>query len=165
MSIQKKLIIVYATSKNGVIGNANSLPWKIKDDLIFFKKETVGNTCLMGRKTWESIPGDGLPNRKNIILTTQKDYSAPAGVKIINSFLDIREKDIEGNLYVIGGASVYSIFENMADEFIVTEVDAEIEGDTSYIPNLSKFKETTIQKIDKNNDNEFSAVIKRYSRG
>lgn len=164
MKSNKKLIIIYASSKNGVIGDSNKLPWKMKDDLSFFQKQTVGNTCLMGRKTWESLPEGGLKDRKNIVLSTQKKYDLPKGVDLINSFLEIRESNIEGDLYIIGGATTYKIFENMADEFIVTEIDAKIDGDTHYVPNLTNWHPETLMKIEKNSDNEFSAVIKRYTK-
>ena len=81
-----KLALICAMAKNRVIGRNNSLPWHLSEDLKYFKRVTMGNSIIMGRKTWESI-GQALPGRTNIILTMDSDYKAE-GARVVHSVED-----------------------------------------------------------------------------
>ena len=78
-----KLALICAVAENRTIGRNNSLPWHLSEDLKYFKRITMGNSIIMGRKTWESI-GRALPGRTNIVITSNTDYEAE-GVKVVGS--------------------------------------------------------------------------------
>jgi dihydrofolate reductase len=114
---------------NGVIGRNNGLPWRLPDDLRRFKSITIGHTVLMGRRTFETI-GRPLPDRRNLVLTRDRQLSA-AGCEIVHA----PEEAIElvgnaGRLFVIGGAQVYLACWPLVNRIELTEVHADLEGDT-----------------------------------
>lgn len=124
-----------AKARNGVIGANGDLPWHIPRDLRHFKELTTGRTVVMGRKTYESIVtrlGHALPNRRNIVLTSQK--SSLPDAEIIRS---IDEIDNLGEVFIIGGARVYEAVLDKARRLYVTEIHADIAGDT-YFPTIDK---------------------------
>ena len=120
--------IIVAYDKNLAIGKDNTLVWRQSADLKRFKELTSGHTVVMGRKTFESI-GKPLPNRRNIVITRQ-DIQIE-GVEIINSIDDI--KNIEEDIFIIGGGEIYKNFLTLADRIFVTEIDCEIESDTWFV--------------------------------
>lgn len=95
--------LIVACDLNGAIGRNGDLPWHLSDDLKLFKKITTGNTILMGRKTAESL-GRALPNRKNLVLTTNKDFELE-GFTAVHSLEDAL--DIDKDLFIIGGGEIY----------------------------------------------------------
>ena len=111
--------IILAVDENGAIGKDNDMLYYIKDDLANFKELTTGNTIIMGRNTWESLPIRPLPNRENIVLT-RSDITLD-GCKILRSMDELKDfiKNQEKDVYIIGGASVYN---QVIDEDIVDEV-------------------------------------------
>ncbi|HCV43862.1 MAG TPA: hypothetical protein DGH68_10300 [Bacteroidetes bacterium] len=125
-----RIAIIAAIGKNRVIGKDGKLPWHISDDLKRFKRLTVGQAVLMGRKTWESL-GQPLPNRRNIVITSSpiKDVECYPS---INSALDAL-KD-QAKVFIIGGAQVYAALFDQADELYLTFVDQEMEGDAYFPP-------------------------------
>lgn len=127
--------IIAAVSKNGVIGVDNKLPWDLPEDLKRFKELTTGNVVIMGRKTYESI-GKPLPNRINIVVTRDKDFFVP-GVLSANS-LDSALLKAGGNkdIFIIGGGEIYKQSMGFVDKLYITEVDMEVEGDTTF-PTIS----------------------------
>jgi len=132
-----KLSLIAAMSKNRVIGINNSLPWKISEDLKYFKKVTLNAPVIMGRKTFESI-GRVLPKRRNIILTRQDDYSVLGG-EVFSSLdlaLQTLKKQCDKEIFIIGGEQVYKQALPIADRIYLTLVDHEIEGD-SFFPEFS----------------------------
>lgn len=124
--------IIVAASSNLVIGKENDLPWNLPTDMKHFKTITTGHTVLMGRKCWESIPAKyrPLPNRKNIVLTRNKDYVAE-GATVVHNLQDIlkKYKDSNEELFVIGGAEIYDESFEMADHMFFTHIFNEVEGD------------------------------------
>ena len=135
-----KLAMIVAQSKNRVIGRENDLPWRLPNDLQYFKRVTMGRPIIMGRNTFESI-GRALPGRTNIVITRNADYSAP-GIKVVHSLEQAVELAksvclVEGvaEAMVIGGAQIYQQALPMADTLYITEVDAVIEGD-AFFPQL-----------------------------
>ncbi len=131
--------IIVATSKNNQIGINNQLPWHISEDLKYFRKTTSGKTVLMGRKTFESI-GRPLPNRKNIVLTRDLNFTAE-GVSVIHSLDEALEIcKAEENIFIIGGGEIYTLFLPYADYLYITLVDKVIDGDTSFPEYDDQFK-------------------------
>ena len=130
-----RITLVAACAKNGTIGNDNQLVWRNTEDLQRFKQLTLNRVVIMGRKTFESI-GRPLPDRRNIVITRNPDYT-PAGVDIAHSYEDaIRLAGWAGEVFVIGGGEVYREAILTADRLCLTEVNVEIEGDTKF-PDVS----------------------------
>jgi dihydrofolate reductase len=130
--------IIVAASTNMVIGKDNQLPWHIPDDLKNFKSLTDGKRVYMGRKCWESLPDKfrPLPNRDNIIITRDTTYKAE-GATVLND-IDLIKRGYELSSinfgltehFVIGGAEIYKELFPIAKKLYLTEVLAEVEGDT-----------------------------------
>jgi dihydrofolate reductase len=126
-----KLIAMVAMTSTRVIGRNNTLPWSLPEDLKLFKKTTTGHPIVMGRKTWDSI-GRALPNRQNIVLTRNDEWSAE-GAQVIHSSGDLKEIELRSDpVYIIGGAEVYQIFLPFLDELLVSFVSRAYEGDTFF---------------------------------
>ena len=126
--------IIVATSINGVIGCNNKLIWDLPTDLKRFKEITSGNTIIMGRKTFESLPGV-LPNRKHIILTRDKNFSVDnENVEVIHNADQIinNYKNSPVEAFIIGGGEIYKEFLPHANKLYLTEVLKDFEGDTSF---------------------------------
>ena len=128
--------IIAAIGKNNVLGIKNSLPWNLPGDLKHFKEMTTGKPVVMGQKTFESI-GKALPNRKNIILTLDKNLVLENCV-IANSIEEAVENGKDSQeLMICGGASIYRQFLPLADKMYLTLVDAEIEGADAFFPEFN----------------------------
>lgn len=167
------LKLIMSLDKNGIIGYENKLPWKLSDDLKNFKAETEGSPIIMGRNTWNSLPGI-LPNREHIILSsTLKEsndkYSVFNNFKLLIEYLRENYKVA----YVIGGANIANQFIKwkMIDELILTHVNAEVVGDTSLNLNFIESDNWEIYsekeyKANAKNDHDFkiSRYIKRKKR-
>ena len=131
-----KITIVAAIASNNVIGQKNSLPWDIPEDLKRFKQLTSGHTILMGRKTFDSI-GRPLPNRTNIVMTRDTNYQKK-GIEIV---FDEREalnliKDLNQEVFIIGGSKIYELFEPWATSLMITRVLKDFEGD-AFFPDIN----------------------------
>lgn len=124
-----KVVLVVARADNGVIGADNALPWRIPADLKRFKALTMGKPMIMGRKTFESLPGV-LPGRRHIVLTRSKDWQAN-GAERAGSVSAALAKAFEtgDEACVIGGAEIYALFLPLADRIELTEVHADFDGD------------------------------------
>lgn len=130
-----EIILIAALAKNRVIGRENALPWRLPEDLKHFKATTLGHTLLMGRKTWESLPGL-LPERRHLVVTRQPDYVA-AGAEVVHSLMAGFDR-LAGTdkVFVVGGGDVYRQALPWAHRLILTEIDLEPAGDT-WFPDLS----------------------------
>ena len=130
------LTFVWIEDENQLLGQANKLPWHLPAELKHFKAVTVGDAVLMGRKTYEALPIKPLPNRRNIILTRNKDYVAP-GAEVFHSkeaILSAVDTD-QQTLHIIGGGEIYRLFIDEVDELYQTIIEGDFEGDT-YFPTL-----------------------------
>jgi dihydrofolate reductase len=124
-----RLVGVVAMAANGVIGRDGGLPWRLPDDLKRFKAITMGKPILMGRRTFESL-GRPLPGRDNLVLTRARDWSAP-GCRVVHSLDEALEAAGEAaEVMVIGGAEIYALAWPRLERLELTEVHAEVEGDT-----------------------------------
>ncbi len=121
--------LVWAQARGGVIGADGGLPWQLPEDLARFKALTMGATVVMGRATWESLPASvrPLPGRDNVVLTRTPGWSAP-GAEVVGS-IEVAV-DRGGEVWVIGGASVFAAALPLADRAVVTDIDLEVTGDT-----------------------------------
>ena len=127
------LSIIVAKAKNNIIGKSNEIIWNIPDDMKRFKTLTTGHTVIMGRKTFESI-GKPLENRINVILTRNEDFYVEGNnVRIAHSIDDLKEYiNSDENVFVIGGATVFSELMPYVKVLYVTEIDKDFEGDTLF---------------------------------
>jgi dihydrofolate reductase len=124
--------IVVARAANGVIGKDGKLPWHLPADLKRFKALTMGKPMVMGRKTFESLPGL-LPGRRHIVLTRDAGWSAE-GAEVVHDMPAAMRLAGEPELMVIGGAEIFRMFEIVADRVELTEVHATVGGDTFMPP-------------------------------
>ena len=123
-----RITLVVARAQNGVIGRGGKLPWHLPADLKRFKALTMGSAMLMGRKTFDSLPGL-LPGRRHLVLTHDRDWSAP-GADITHSVEEALAAAGSEPVSVIGGAEIFAIMLPRAERVELTEVLADIEGDT-----------------------------------
>jgi dihydrofolate reductase len=124
-----RVTLILARARNGVIGARGGLPWRLPEDLAFFKRTTMDHPILMGRKTWESI-GRPLPGRRSIVVSRDPAFAA-AGAEVVQSL----EQAIalcagSDEIFVIGGAQLYEEALPRADRLLLTEIHADFEGDT-----------------------------------
>jgi dihydrofolate reductase len=125
------LKLIFARARNGVIGRDNTLPWHLPEDLAHFKQTTLGQPVIMGRKTWESLPPKfrPLPGRINIVVTRQSAWHAE-GAQVAHTIAQaVALCPRSTAAWVIGGAEVYAQAMPHADTAVVTEIDADFEGD------------------------------------
>ncbi|PAW69216.1 MAG: dihydrofolate reductase [Verrucomicrobiia bacterium Tous-C4TDCM] len=123
-----RLIAIVAMTPDRVVGRDGALPWHLPEDLAFFKRTTSGHPIVMGRKTYESI-GRPLPKRRNIVLTRDPAWQA-AGVEVIHSPDQLPE--VDGPVFIIGGAEIYAAFLDKLDELLVSRVHESHPGDTRF---------------------------------
>ncbi|MEO6826126.1 MAG: dihydrofolate reductase [Microbacteriaceae bacterium] len=123
--------LIWAQSRNGVIGLGGRMPWHLPEDLARFKAITGGDPVIMGRRTWESIPDRfrPLPGRQNIVISTRPEWAAD-GATVVHSVEEALGAVRNRDAWVIGGAGVFSAVLDRADVLEVTEIDIETEGDT-----------------------------------
>ncbi len=124
------LTLVVAVSENGIIGRDGGLPWRLPEDLKHFRRLTLGNTVLMGRKTFESL-GKPLEGRANWVLSRDPAY-APAGARVFRDLDAALAAEPQGALLVIGGAELYRQTLSHARRLELTRVHAQVEGDTLF---------------------------------
>jgi dihydrofolate reductase len=123
--------IIAAMGNNGVLGYKNSMPWHLPADLLHFKKITLNHAVIMGRKTFESI-GKALPNRRNMVLSRQRDYTAD-NIEVIDSFpAAIKLFGNNKRVMIIGGATIYEQALPHCDTMILTQIHADFTGDTFF---------------------------------
>jgi dihydrofolate reductase len=138
-----RLALIAIVSRNGTIGKNGTLPWHLPADLKYFKALTTGKRIVMGRRTWQSFPKP-LPNREHVIVTSQS-LDVPAGVVCVRSLAAaLALTDPTDPVFVIGGNALYAEAIDLVDELFLTEIHANVEGDT-YFPawDRSKFREVS----------------------
>jgi dihydrofolate reductase len=125
--------LIWARSRNGVIGADGGIPWHVPEDMAHFRATTLGATVVMGRRTWESIPPRfrPFPRRRNVVLTRDPDWTAD-GAEVLDDLDDaLRLRSDSGTLWVVGGGAVYAAALPSADRVSETVVDADVDGDTA----------------------------------
>ncbi len=150
--------LIACVGKKRELGKGGELIFHIKEDMKFFKETTMGHKVVMGRRTWESLPFK-LPGRENIVVSS-KDFEGPDLVlHDVSEFIE-KYRDLNEEIFVIGGGKIYAEFLPVASKIYLTEVDAvEAEADT-YFPEFdkNKFKKTVI-KEGKDHDLTFSVCL------
>ena len=158
-----KAIVAYA--ENRVIGKNNDLIWHLPDDLKHFKMHTAGKTIIMGRKTWDSLGGQPLPNRRHIVITRKKDFRAK-GAEVTHSLEGaLYLAQAEEEVFIVGGAQIYALSMQMIDVLEITEIHAEFNGD-AYFPffNTADFELISQQYHPKDENHQFSFTFKTLVR-
>jgi len=128
------LSIIVATAQNNAIGKDNSLLWHISEDLKRFKEITSGHKILMGRKTFESLPGI-LPNRPHIVLTRDMNFSIDSDkVTVIHNLDEVisNYKNSDEEIFIIGGGEIYNLLMPYADKLYLTKVKKDFDADTFF---------------------------------
>lgn len=138
----KEIILVVARADNGVIGKDGGLPWHLPADLRHFKAVTSGTPMVMGRKTFDSLPGL-LPGRRHIVVTRDPEWRA-RGAEVAHSVRQAIELADAERISVIGGAEIIRLFEPLATAWELTEVHVEAEGDTRLpAPDCARWQEVS----------------------
>jgi dihydrofolate reductase len=166
--------LVAAVARNGVIGRANQIPWRLPEDMRYFRAVTLGTPVIMGRSTWDSLPPRfrPLPERRNLVLTRQRDWRAD-GAETAASLDEALRLAAEGQqpaperVSVIGGAQIYALALARADELQLTEIELDVDGDT-FFPSWLREQFTEVwrqrQRAQAPNDFDFSFVTYRRGR-
>lgn len=165
-----KNVIIVAIGQHREIGKNNDLPWHLPRDMQFFKETTTGHVVMMGRKNWESIPEKFRPllNRKNIVLTRNKDYQAEGAV-VIHDWEELQQHTEEDKIcFITGGAEIFrqALEQGMVDEMYVTQIKATFEGADVFFPfvDWENWKEENVLEYEKDEKNKYSFTIKKYTK-
>jgi dihydrofolate reductase len=171
MSEPIRLSLIVAQARNRVIGSAGQLPWRLKDDLAFFKRTTMGAPVIMGRKTWESLPKRPLPGRANIVISRDWSYDATEArvysslLPAINAAKAMALRAGQAEVFVIGGAAIYAQALPLADRIYLTEVDANPEGDVHFPEiHLGQWSETSAQRFEAGEGNDHAFTVRVLDR-
>jgi len=144
--MKPEIVLVVARADNGVIGKEGKLPWHLPEDLKHFKAVTTGTAMIMGRKTFQSLPGL-LPGRRHIVLTRDSGWSAEGAERVADPRQAIEAAGGD-RATIIGGAEIFAIFLPEADAVELTEVHMDAEGDTSMPPlDPSSWMEVSRQEV------------------
>lgn len=166
-----RVSVIVAMGDNRAIGKDNRLLWRLPADMKFFKETTSGHPIITGRRNYESIPEAfrPLPNRKNIVVTSQRGYAAPGAV-VVHSLEDAlaeARKIADGEIFVIGGGKVYAeaLEKKLIDRMYITHVHADFEADT-FFPgwNAADWSVETIAQHPADDRHAYSFDIRVYDR-
>ncbi|MGL4831751.1 MAG: dihydrofolate reductase [Propionibacteriaceae bacterium] len=130
----RRITLIAARARNGVIGKDGTMPWHISADLKHFKATTMGHPMIMGRKTWESWGARPLPGRRHIIVSRNLDYQAP-GAEVVSSLSQALALVPTEDVFIVGGAQIYREALAYATDAVISEIPLEPEGDT-WFPEL-----------------------------
>lgn len=159
------LAFVWAEDENGLIGKNGTLPWKLPNDLNFFKEITMDGTIVMGRKTFEGMNKRLLPGRQTIVLTRQSGYDGN-GAEVLLDKETILQDAKEDDMYIIGGSDIFELFLDDVDVLYQTKIHETFEGDT-YFPKVDwdkfQLKKSVEGSLDENNiyPHTFSLFIRK----
>jgi dihydrofolate reductase len=160
------LTLIVARARNGVIGRDNQLPWRLPEDLAFFKRTTMGAPIIMGRKTHESI-GRPLPGRRNIVVSrdASRRFDGCDTVTSLDAALALAARDGAGEAFLIGGAQLYGDAIGLASKMIVTEIDADFDGNTRFpAPEPAHWREVSRETHRAAPPNAFDFAFVTYER-
>lgn len=147
------IIGIVAVDKNNAIGKQGGLPWHYSADMKFFKRQTTGHACVMGRRTWASLKKP-LPERLNIVLSRSSEIETQPSVIVMRNRLDVLSLKayLACDLYIIGGAQIYRAFLEDIERWIVTEVPLAVEGADAFMPEdfLRGFRVVETQELEDN---------------
>ncbi|WP_432201629.1 dihydrofolate reductase [Erythrobacter sp. W53] len=166
-----ELTSIVAIDENGAIGCQNSLPWRLKSDLAFFRKTTTNNTVIMGRKTYDSI-GKCLPNRQNLVLSHNNVlFSSTKNCRLVTSVdeaLHLSSTNKKRKRFVIGGAQTYELFAPFVDRYLVTVVQHKVADADAYLADtilqlFGEWEKRSVTRFDAAADqNDFDCEVYEY---
>jgi len=153
-----EIFLIAAVDKNLAIGKDGKIPWHIKEDLQYFRKNTLNTAMIMGRSTFDSI-GKPLPDRQNIVMT-RSPANREGVIEVLDAASAIKEaKKTSSKISVIGGESIYKEFLPLASKLLITEINITVEGADTFFPEWQKQKWTEESRIiSKENGIEYSFV-------
>jgi dihydrofolate reductase len=155
------IIGIVAVDRNGAIGKGGKLPWHYSADMKFFKSTTTGHACVMGSRTWQTLK-QPLPNRLNIVLSRHADIPYQDSLMVARDVESVLElaRELNGDLFVIGGEQVYTAFLPHIEQWFVTQVPLAVDGADTFMPAgfLKGFNLTQTQNLDEN------LVVSTYRR-
>lgn len=156
--------IIVAIAQNGTIGDKNSLLWHIKEDMRFFRTTTSGHAVVMGRKTFESLGSRPLPKRTNIVITrADRQFEGAITAHSLEEAIAMAAGDEE--IFIIGGAQIYTEALSVADRMYITHVERDYEGDTSF-PAIDFDKWTLVasERYERGEEYEYPFEFRTYER-
>lgn len=160
--MKPRISIIVAIDENRGIGKNGSIPWHLSADLKRFKAMTTGHTIIMGRKTWDSLPRKPLPERINMVITRNADFSVSDGVSINNSLeealVEAKENEQE-EIFIIGGAQIFqqAIDMGVVDRLYLTQVEGDFSCDT-FFPDYPEFKKVLSEKSGEENGLKYKYI-------
>ena len=155
--------IIVAAGIRGEIGYKNQLLCHLSNDLKHFKELTTGHTVLMGRKTWDSLPKKPLPNRRNIVISRNKDLQLEGAEVFTSPEAALKTMQIGEEVFIIGGEQIYQLFINKADIIHLTRIQAEFEAD-AFLPEIN-FEEWQLKEeipFQKDEKNSYDFVFQTF---
>ncbi len=157
--------LIVAIGKNNELGKDNALLFNMPADMKYFRDTTRGHTVIMGRKTFESI-GKPLPNRKNIVITRDKNYKKD-DIEVVHSLLEaIKKAGSQNETFIIGGAEIYKQAMEYADKLYVTHIDAEDKKADTFFPEIIPivWNEISHEEHKKDKNNPFNYTFSVYEK-
>ncbi|MGO5000475.1 type 3 dihydrofolate reductase [Oceanisphaera sp. W20_SRM_FM3] len=155
--------MIVAMTRNGVIGKDNAMPWHLPADLAYFKQTTLGKPIVMGRNTFNSI-GRALPGRRNIIVSKSL-IEAPIGTEVVPSpEAALALLADEAEVMVMGGGQLYQAFLPLSQRLYLTQIEAEIEGDTYFPFQANHWQLTSEQLRIRDEHNAYDCRFQVYKR-
>ena len=158
-----RINIIAAVARNRAIGKDNKLIYWLPNDLKRFKALTTGNTIIMGRKTFESLPKGALPNRRNIVLSRNKNVFP--GCDCYSSLEEaLAHCSEEEDIYIIGGASIYKQALEIADRLLLTEIDDTPKEADAFFPKYKQWRLTNVEKHTKDDKHLYDYTFSDYEK-
>ena len=158
-----RIALIVARAGNGVIGRRGGLPWRLPEDLRRFKALTLGKPCIMGRKTWESLPKKPLPGRSNIVVTRDRAFHADGATvaHALDDAIALAERERPEEIMIIGGAEIFRQALPRADRIYLTEVHASPDADVWFTLDRKQWREISRERHEPGpkDDHAFSFVV------
>lgn len=162
------LSFIVAASENNAIGVHNELPWRLPEDLKFFKRTTLGKPVIMGRKTFESL-GKPLPGRLNVVLSQSGNITLPEGVLLFDSLAEsierVEEEDV-AEAFIIGGGKIFELAMPYVDRMYITRVHTTINNADAFFPSIdhSHWKLVWEEKHTRDDKHEYDYTFQQFER-
>ena len=162
-----KLALIAAVARNGVIGRADAIPWRLPEDLRHFRRTTLGCPVIMGRRTWDSLPPAfrPLPGRRNLVVTRDAGWRAEGAEAAPSLDAALGRVADAPRAFVTGGAELYALALPHADELLLTEIERDFDGDVRF-PDWDRaaFVETARERHHAGPPNDFDYAFVTYAR-
>lgn len=162
-----KLALIAAVARNGVIGRADAIPWRLPEDLRHFRRTTLGCPVIMGRRTWDSLPPAfrPLPGRRNLVVTRDAGWRAEGAEAAPSLDAALARVADAPRAFVTGGAELYALALPHADELLLTEIERDFDGDVRF-PDWDRaaFVETARERHHAGPPNDFDYAFVTYAR-